>query len=83
MMTLEIPIEESWLLSSGRSRADVELELRCILAARLFELRRLTLAQAAKMAGISIWQFMEALSCLNISAINLSEEDLADELERA
>ena len=83
MVTLEIPVDESWLLSSGRSRADVEQELRCILAAKLFELRSLTLAQAAIMAGMPLWQFMEALSSLQISAINMSPDDLADELARA
>jgi predicted HTH domain antitoxin len=40
------------------SRAEAQHEFRLILAAKLFELRRLTLGQAAEMAGLPVWTFI-------------------------
>jgi len=82
MTTLAVPFDDEWLLSTGLSRAEVESELRVILAAKLFELQRLTLVQAAAVAGLSVWQFMDALSRLKVSVINLSEDELLDELRQ-
>jgi len=83
MTTVEVPVDERWLVSSGLNPVEVQHELRLILAAKLFELRRLTLGQAAEMAGLPVWSFMEALSRLGVSVINLSDEQLAHELRQA
>ncbi|HLB32679.1 MAG TPA: UPF0175 family protein [Chthoniobacterales bacterium] len=58
----------------------MQQDLKEILAAKLFELGRLTLAQAALLAGLPVWTFMETLSRLKVSVINLTSEQLADEL---
>ncbi len=83
MTTVEVPVDERWLLSAGLNPAEVQHEFRLILAAKLFELRRLTLGQAAEMAGMPVWNFMEALSRLGVSVINLTNEQLAHELRQA
>lgn len=83
MTTVEVPVDERWLVSAGLNPAEVQHELRLILAAKLFELRRLTLAQAAEMAGLPVWNFMESLSRLGVSVINLTPEQLAHELGQA
>lgn len=81
--TVELPVVERWLANTGLSRAEAQHEFRLILAAKLFELRRLTLGQAAEMAGLPVWTFMEALSQLGVSVINLTDEQLAHDLRQA
>lgn len=83
MTTVEVPVDERWLVASGLNPAEAQHELKLILAAKLFELRRLTLGQAAEMAGLPVWNFMESLSRLGVSVINLSNEQLANELQQA
>lgn len=83
MTTVEVPVDERWLAAAGLNPAELQHELRLILAAKLFELRRLTLGQAAEMAGLPVWSFMEALSRLGVSVINLTDEQLAHEFSQA
>jgi len=71
------------LISTGLNPAEAQHELKLILATKLFELRRLTLAQAAEMAGLPVWNFMESLSRMGVSVINLTPEQLAHELSQA
>ena len=83
MTIVEVPVDERWLANSGLNPAEAQHEFRLILAAKLFELRRLTLGQAAEMAGLPVWSFMEALARLGVSVINLTDEQLARELDPA
>ncbi|MDR1279984.1 MAG: UPF0175 family protein [Opitutaceae bacterium] len=83
MTTLELPVNDRWLVSTGRQPDVLRQELREVLAAKLYELGRLTLAQAAEMAGLPVWTFMEALSRMKVSVINLDETDLAHEFSEA
>lgn len=75
-----VPVDEKWLAASGLSEAEAERELRLVLASKLYEMGRLTLGQAAEMAGLSRWSFLEALPRLGASINNLSDEQLRDEL---
>ncbi|EIP97758.1 uncharacterized small protein [Opitutaceae bacterium TAV1] len=79
MTTLDVPVDDRWLVSSGLGPDDLRQDLREILAAKLFELGRLTLAQAAAFAGLPVWTFMETLSRLKVSVINLTDEQLENE----
>jgi len=54
-----------------------------LLALSLFEQRRLTLAQAAKLAGISLDAFIDLLAPLGLAAVDYPAEELADELDAA
>jgi len=83
MTTVEVPVDERWLANSGLNKGEVQHEFRLILASKLFELRRLTLGQAAEMAGLPVWSFMEALSRSVVSVMNLTDEQLAHDLESA
>jgi predicted HTH domain antitoxin len=53
------------------------------LALRLFEGRHLTLAQAAKVAGLSLDRFIDLLGTLGVAAVDYPPEELADELDTA
>jgi predicted HTH domain antitoxin len=83
MTTVEVPVDERWLASTGLNPSEAQHEFRLILAAKLFELRRLTMGQAAEMAGLPVGSFMEALSRLRVSVINLTDEQLAHEFKSA
>lgn len=83
MTSVTVPVDDRWLASAGCNPAELQHELTLILAAKLFELRKLTLGQAAEMAGLPVWSFMEALSRLGVSVINLTDEQLTHELAQA
>lgn len=51
MTTLQIPVDDRWLLRAGMTVNELAGELRDFLAAKLDESGRRTLGQAAEMAG--------------------------------
>ncbi len=52
------------------------------IAAKFYESGRLSLGQAAEMAGLSTRTFAELLSDYDVSLINYSVDDLKNELSR-
>lgn len=67
-----VPFNEA-LLKSGVQRS---------LAAHLFAEGHMTLVQAAKLAGISASEMLDELASRNITVVDYSEDELADELEQ-
>ena len=67
---LAIPFDER-LLNQGVHRA---------MALHLFEKKQLTIAQAAKVAGLSLEEFLELLNDANIPAVDYPTADLEDDL---
>ena len=55
-------------------------EAKLLLAAKLFELGRLSLGQAAELAGYSKATFMELLGSLNVPVFDYPAEELQQEL---
>ena len=55
-------------------------EARLLLAVKLFETRKLSLGQAAKLAGYSKHTFIELLGKMGVPAINYPDEDLEREI---
>ena len=80
MQLLTIPYPDDLLLVTGQTPRALEHELRFWLAVKLFELTRLTLGQAAEMAGMSKWQFGDELGRWGIPIINLTDDQIASEL---
>ncbi|MFZ1535828.1 MAG: type II toxin-antitoxin system prevent-host-death family antitoxin [Chromatiaceae bacterium] len=70
---LAVPFDRR-LLDQGVHRA---------LALTLFENRQITLAQAAKVAGLSLDGFLDLLGSLGLAAVDYPAEELADELAAA
>ncbi|MEB2793156.1 MAG: UPF0175 family protein [Caldisphaeraceae archaeon] len=60
-----------------------DYEARLLLAIELYREGRLTLKQAAELAGLCVEDFMRELSRRKISIINLDEEELEEELRIA
>jgi len=59
----------------------LELGIHVHLAVRLFEQRLATLAQAAKLAGKSIEEFLEVLKASGVDAVDYPPDEVAGELE--
>lgn len=57
-------------------------EARVLLGAKLFETGRLSLGQAASLAGYSKRAFIEVLGKLGISIFNYSADELRNEVQR-
>ena len=81
MRSLSIPYSEDLLLLTGKDPESLERELRLLLAAKLFELRRVSIGKAAQLAGLPKVQFMEELGRLLIPVINLDDDQIEDELK--
>jgi predicted HTH domain antitoxin len=76
-MTIDIP--EKLLAGSHLSRAEFLREARLAMAAKLFDLGRLSSGRAAELCGLSRVDFLLEASKLGVSPIQLDEEDYAHE----
>lgn len=59
-----------------------ELELKMILAAKLFDLGELSSGQAAKIAGISRREFLESVGKYGVSIFQYDADELKEDLAR-
>lgn len=80
MHALSLPYPEDLLVTSGKTPQALEEELALLLAAKLFEIRRLSLGKAAEFCRMSKLRFMFELGRLQIPVINLDDDQIADEL---
>lgn len=60
-----------------------EKELLLMLATKLYEKGKLSLGQAAKLAGFSKRAFIEILGSYEVSVFNYSADELEQDLENA
>lgn len=80
-MTIEYP--ESVLVALNLSAEDFEREARLAMAAKLFELKRVSSGVAARLAGVGRAEFLLTLHRFGVAAIDLDERELMDELRNA
>ena len=80
MPTAHIPYDAKLLVASGRSAEELEREFRLVLAAKLYELGRLSLGQSAELAGRTKADFMFELAPLGVSIFNYDVDDLKHEI---
>lgn len=81
--TLIIEYDDALLFSLGVAPEEFSNEAKFLLAAKLYELGRLSSGQAAKLAGKSRVDFLFSLSQIGIPTSNLRPEDAATEIEFA
>jgi len=80
MHTLSLDYPDELLLTTGKSPDELEDELALLLGVKLFELRRLSLGKAAELARRNKISFLFELGRLGVAAIDLDEDQIADEL---
>lgn len=73
MKTLEISYPEDILAESGETPEELEQELRFLVAAKLYEMGRITSGRAAEMAGMDRVPFLNELGRHRISVVNYPE----------
>ncbi|MEK6749732.1 MAG: UPF0175 family protein [Pseudomonadota bacterium] len=69
------------LFGTGLSEAEFDAEARLLLAAKLFELGKLSSGQAANLCGKGRVEFLFALERVGVSMSNLRPEDIETELD--
>lgn len=79
--TLRIEYGDDVLLSVGLTQEEFDQEARFLLAAKLYELGRLTSGQAAKFCGKGRVEFLLSLARIGVSISNLRPEDADAEVE--
>jgi predicted HTH domain antitoxin len=78
--TLTIEYGDDVLFSVGLSRDEFDEEARLLLAAKLYELGKLTSGQAARLCGKGRVDFLLSLPRVGVSISNLRPEDADAEL---
>lgn len=63
-----------------QSTADIEKDMRLSYSLWLFKNARVTLAKAAELAGLDIYDFMAACKQNQVAVIEISKEELLDEM---
>ena len=81
--TLTIEYADDLLFTLGVSDKEFSEEAKLLLAAKLYEMGKISSGQAAKLAGKSRVEFLFSLSRLNVPMSNLQAADLNDELNFA
>ena len=80
---LTIEYSDDLLRRSGISPENFANEARFLLAAKLYEIGRLSSGEAASMAGLGRVEFLFGLQKHGIPMSNLGESDLGDDLNFA
>ena len=80
MAELVLQYPDALLNGSGKSREEVEQELRFQLAVRLFQLGEVSLGLGASMAGMNKILFMDELGKLKIPIVNWDQAEIEAEL---
>lgn len=79
-VTIQFDLPESVFSVLQSSPEVIVQELRLAAAAKWFEMGRVSQGKAAELAGVSREEFHEALSRCDVSAFQLSPEELKEEL---
>ncbi len=81
--TLKIEYPEDIPASMGEPPEEFENELKLLMAAKLYELGRVSSARAAQIAGMKRVQFLESLSEFGVSVFNYPNDELHREIQEA
>ena len=80
---LRIPYPEELPASAGQTPEEFEREVRFLVAAKLYELGRVTSARAANLADIDRVEFLDRLGSYRISVWNYDPDELEREIKEA
>ena len=80
---LNIQYSQNWLDALQLTQNSFEEEAKMAMAAKLFEMKRLSSGMAAQLVGIPRAQFLLNLHRYNVSVIDLDEDELLADIENA
>lgn len=81
--TLKIPYPKELPQALGETPEEFERELRFLVAAKLYELGRISSGRAAELAGMERVEFLSRLGRYRIPAFNYSLAELEREIQEA
>lgn len=81
-MEISISIPPGVLALTGKTAAEFAQDARFVLAAKMFELGRLSSGQAAALCGMNRADFLQSLGSVGVSMIQTDLDDLRAELSR-
>ena len=79
-MTIEVP--EGVLASLHKDPTTFAMELRLVAAIKWYELRAVSQARAAELAGLSRAEFLEALGRYGVTPFQYDADEINAELDR-
>ncbi len=82
-MELKVSYPYTRLDAVQATRGEFEKEAKMAMAAKLFEMKRLTSAVAASLAGMDRVSFLLNLHRYGVAMIDLEEEELISDMENA
>lgn len=82
-LQLKINYPETLLDAMQKSREQFEEEAKWAMAAKLFEMKRISSGTAAALVGTDRVSFLLNLHRYNVVVIDLTEEELLSDLENA
>lgn len=80
---LRIPYPEDLPASVGQTPDEFEREMRFLVAAKLYELGRVTSGRAAELAQMDRVDFIDRLGAYRVSVWNYDPEELEREIKEA
>jgi predicted HTH domain antitoxin len=83
MVQMIIEIPEDALGALRKSPEDFGRELRLAAAVKWYELRTISQERAARVAGLSRAEFVDALARFGVSPFQYGADELVEEAERA
>jgi len=81
-MLLNIAIPETVVLSTRQSNKEFEMEAKKAIALKFYADEKLSLGQAAELAGFSKLDFMKYLGENHVSVFRYETDNYAEELKR-
>lgn len=82
-INMQVEYPENLPDALAETRQEFEAEAKLAMAAKLFELKRLSSGQAAQMLGMDRVEFLLALHHVGTPAIDLTEEELLSDIRNA
>lgn len=83
MLIVSMDIPDDLLIALREQPIELSQEIRLVAAIYYLEEKRLSLGQAARFAGMSRLDFLDALNARGVPAFDLSVEDAKAEIDAA
>jgi predicted HTH domain antitoxin len=82
-MTITVQVPDALLQDLATSPDELDREIRLAAAMHLYSRGLISQGKGAEIAGLSRWDFIQALGRAEVSACHVTSEELQEEVERA